>query len=62
MPACSRNVGSSEPVRSARRAHTSPSAGRPARVSAQPSASAERMLGATATRAGRARPRATGEP
>ena len=47
-----------EPSRSALRAQRRPSAGRPARVSAQPSASAERTLGAAAhARRASSRPR-----
>ena len=47
-PAWNRNSGSREPSRRARCAKASPSSGCPARVSAQPRASAERTLGAAA--------------
>ena len=46
MPAWKWKSGSREPSRKARRAHASPSRGRPARVRAHPRASAERTLGA----------------
>ena len=58
MPAWKRSSGSSEPRRRARCAHARPSRRRPARVSAQPSASALRIPGAAAQarRAERDRP------
>ena len=59
-PAWARQTGSSEPSRSARAPRPGPPRGSPLRVSAQPSASAARMLGAASQRAGRARPRAPG--
>jgi hypothetical protein len=61
-PAWARNAGSREPSASARCAQRSPAAGRPARVSAQPSASAERTLGAAAHARRPSRTACAGEP